>query len=206
VLTRTENQLGFTLVELIITILIVAILLGLAAPSIGIWVQNAKIRTTADAILNGLQMARAESVKRNTSARFQLTDTLSNTCVLSTTNSNWVVSLNDVTGQCGSAPADPAANTALNPALAYIIQTRASAEGSTGVDVVAGSSAFIFNGLGRLTSAAGAIDVCKKTYDTDATCPAPGGSVRSMRITVSSGGTIRMCNPALSINTNPQGC
>lgn len=205
-LTRTENQLGFTLVELIVVILVIAVLMGLAAPSIGIWVQNAKLRTTADAILNGMQMARAESVKRNTSVRFQLTDTLTNACALSTTSSNWVVSLNDVTGQCGSAPADPPANTAVNAALAYIVQTRASAEGSTGVDVVAGQSAFIFNGLGRLISPPADIDVCKKTNPGDAACPAAGNVLRFMRITVTAGGTIRMCNPALSISTNPQGC
>ncbi len=208
-LNRPEGQRGFTLVELIVTVLIVAIVLGIAAPNIGIWVQNAKIRTTADAILNGLQMARAEGVKRNTPVHFQLTDSLTNACVLSTASSNWIISLLDPTGKCGAAPADPPPNTAAvagNAGDPFIVQSRTSAEGSAGVTVAADQSAFIFTGLGRLTPVPAAALNINISNPAAGNCVAAGGVVKCMRITVSTGGQLRMCNPALSIATNPQGC
>ena len=69
--------------ELLIGIAIIGILLALAAPNFAVWIQNSKIRTAAESIQNGLQLARAEAVRRNAQVRFQLTTTLDNDCVLS---------------------------------------------------------------------------------------------------------------------------
>lgn len=194
------------MIELMVGVIILAILFATAAPSFSAMVQNAKIRTTADAILNGLQLARAEGVKRNTLVRFQLTDTLDNTCQLVTTTSNWIISLNDPTGLCASPPADPLPSPAVpNPANPYIVQSRPSAEGSTNVTVAAAQSAIIFNGLGRLTpTPAGNLNI-DISNSTGGLCVSAGGPMRCMRIIVTTGGQIRMCNPALPA-TNPQGC
>lgn len=205
-LNSPAHQRGFTLVELIVTMVVVAILIGVAAPNIGIWIQNAKIRTTADAILNGLQMARAEGVKRNTSVRFQLTDSLTNACSLSPVDSNWVISLNDASGRCDNPPADPPPSPApADPANPYIVQSRSSAEGSISVVVAADQPAFVFNGLGRLTPApAGNLNI-NLSNPTAGACVGAGGVIRCLRITVTVGGLIRMCNPAAPAS-NPQGC
>lgn len=67
-----SRHLGFTLVELMIGITILAILLGLAAPSFQTWLTNIQIRNAAESIANGLQRARAEAVTGNTNVAFAL--------------------------------------------------------------------------------------------------------------------------------------
>jgi type IV fimbrial biogenesis protein FimT len=63
---------GFTLVELLIGIAVLALLLGLAAPSFMVWMQNTQIRNAADGVLNGLQLARTEAIRRNKTVQFVL--------------------------------------------------------------------------------------------------------------------------------------
>lgn len=77
---------GFSLIELLIGIAILAILAGLAMPSFQAWLQNTQIRNAAESIQNGLQRARAEAVGRNTNVEFVLG-----------AGSSWVVQLPDGT-------------------------------------------------------------------------------------------------------------
>lgn len=63
---------GFTLIEMMIGLAIVGILFMGALPSFGVWMQNMQTRSTADAILNGLQLARAEAVRRNSNVQLTL--------------------------------------------------------------------------------------------------------------------------------------
>ena len=66
------RHLGFSLIELLIGIAIMAILAGLAMPSFQTWLQNSQIRNAAESVQNGLQRARAEAVGRNTNVEFVL--------------------------------------------------------------------------------------------------------------------------------------
>lgn len=201
---------GMTLIELMVGIAIVAILFALAAPDFRTWIQNTHIRTAAEAIQNGLMLARAEAVRRNTNVRFQLTDTMDNGCALSTTGTNWVLSLQDPTGACATPIADP---SDLNPPAPGIIQMRAGAEGSRNAVVAAGQSIILFNGLGRVTPVpAGdiAIDISNPTGGACVgvgLAATPAGPMRCLRIVVSTGGQVRMCDPAFVFSTtNTQGC
>jgi type IV fimbrial biogenesis protein FimT len=63
---------GFTLIELMITIVILAILLYVALPNFAVWMQNTQIRTAGEAILNGMQLARAEAIRRNVSVELRM--------------------------------------------------------------------------------------------------------------------------------------
>lgn len=65
-------QRGVTLIELMIAIIIVSILLAIALPNFSAWIQNAQIRTATESIQNGLQLARAEAVRRNEAVSFIL--------------------------------------------------------------------------------------------------------------------------------------
>lgn len=67
-----SRPLGFSLIELLIGIVIMAILLSLAMPSFQAWLQNTQIRNAAESVQNGLQRARAEAVGRNTDVEFVL--------------------------------------------------------------------------------------------------------------------------------------
>jgi type IV fimbrial biogenesis protein FimT len=56
---------GFSLIELMVTISIFAILVLLAMPSFSEYLQNTQIRTATESVLNGVRLAQAEAVKRN---------------------------------------------------------------------------------------------------------------------------------------------
>ena len=180
---------GFSLVELMVGIAVFSILVALAVPNFSIWIVNAKIRTTAESIQTGLQLARTEAVRRNTTIRFQLVNSTDDSCDLSTNGPHWVViSTDNAKRKCATDPG--------------IIQLRNGAEGSDSRTTVAASqSSFAFNGMGRPTAVPTAIDVKNPTSDL---C-LPGGKVRCLRIEVTGAGQIRMCDPALP-TTDTQGC
>lgn len=57
---------GFTLIELMVTIAIAAILLGIGAPSFSEFIKNQAVRTASSDITTMLIFARSEANKRNT--------------------------------------------------------------------------------------------------------------------------------------------
>lgn len=56
---------GFTLVELMITIVVLGILIGVAAPSFRVFLAEQRIRSSSMDLQMALTMARSEAVKRN---------------------------------------------------------------------------------------------------------------------------------------------
>ena len=69
----TINKMtGFTLIELVTVVTILSIMLFLALPNFNVWLQNTQIRTAGEAILNGLQLARAEAVRRNVNVELRM--------------------------------------------------------------------------------------------------------------------------------------
>ena len=121
-----------------------------------------------------------------------------------------MLSLQNPTGACATAIADP---SDLNPPAPGIIQMRPGAEGSRNAVVAAGQSLIIFNGLGRVTPVpAGDIDI-DVSNPTGGACvgvglhATPAGPMRCLRLVVSAGGQVRMCDPAFVYTaTDTQGC
>ena len=65
-LIRIANrQSGFTLVELMITLVVAALVMGIAVPNLRTFIQNSRITTQGNGILTDLAMARSEAIKRN---------------------------------------------------------------------------------------------------------------------------------------------
>jgi type IV fimbrial biogenesis protein FimT len=56
---------GFTLIELMITVTMVAILIGIAAPSFTSWVTTVRVTGQANDLFSDLLLARSEAVKRD---------------------------------------------------------------------------------------------------------------------------------------------
>lgn len=222
---------GFSLIELMIGITIVGILFIMGIPSFKSWIQNTQIRTATEAIQNGIEVARAEAVRRNTLVRFQLTSSVDNSCAITTASGNWVVSLDDPSGSCASAKLNEAfpINDAANNPAPRIIQIRQGGEGSantviasqemTSAGVAAASPVYngsiTFNGMGRVSAASVTagdniqIDITNPVIG--GACVSAGGPMRCLRIAISSGGLIRSCNPLWSSiptqsNYDPQGC
>lgn len=65
-----RRQRGFNLIELMIAVTLLGVLLMLGLPEYREWIQNTQIRTSAESVQNGLQLARAEAVRRNTPVTF----------------------------------------------------------------------------------------------------------------------------------------
>jgi len=183
VLNPRRAQAGVTLIELAVGVAIIGILMAVAMPSYRAWIQNTRIRNATESILNGLQLARAEALQRNTPVQFVLG-----------ANSDWSVGCVTVTASC--------------PAL---IQSRSTGEGSsTSITVTAtpvAGSTFVFNNFGA-TVAPTAPAVAFTQLDVDvSTAVLPAAESRELRITIGVGGNARMCDPASTLPaSDPRKC
>jgi len=59
-----NKHAGFTLIELMVTISVLAVLLGIGVPSFRNMIEGNRITTVANDLVNGLQFARSEAIKR----------------------------------------------------------------------------------------------------------------------------------------------
>jgi type IV fimbrial biogenesis protein FimT len=62
---RPSRMRGFTLIELMVTITIVAILLAIAIPSFSELALSSKLSANANSLVAGAHLARSEAIKRN---------------------------------------------------------------------------------------------------------------------------------------------
>lgn len=60
------HQRGFTLIELMITIAVLSILLGIAVPGFQATIQNNRSTTLANELITALNLAKSEAVRRGT--------------------------------------------------------------------------------------------------------------------------------------------
>jgi type IV fimbrial biogenesis protein FimT len=188
--SRAEPLRGFTLIELMVTIAIVSMVLMFGLPSLSAWIQSSQIRNASESMLGGLQLARAEAVRRNTSVLFTMP-----TVAGGGTASDWSVSCFTPSASCPGAGMTETE-----------IQKRSAAEGSANAQVAAAQSTIVFNGMGRVTPTPAATIVLVITNPNGGTCAQTGGAMRCLQIRVTSGGQSRMCDPALALATNPRGC
>ncbi len=180
---RQRKQSGVTLVELMVGLVVTAILFGVAIPNFRNWVQSAQIRTGAEAIENGLQVALNSAVTSNSPVQFSLQGT--------GTTASWAIGCPPATA-CGLATP----------------QSYSAVEGAPNATVTASQTTVVFNGLGRVMPApAGPITFVVQNQNVGGAC-APGGPMRCLTVRVSAGGDIRMCDPALTLSNpnDPQAC
>lgn len=218
---------GFSLIEMMIALVILAILVTLAAPSFVTTIRNIKVRSMAEGFAASLQVARAEAIRGNTTVFHQTTTTLTDACEVSPDGKNWVVSLCPAAGKCGQT-ANRAAqrknykcDAAPTGMSLPLILAKGSLEGSESglIDILDGKTwngAVCFSGLGRINPSA---SLCSGTTldaggttrfrisDGDsANCADQGGTTRCLHVEISSGGEIRLCDPAVTDNNDPRKC
>jgi type IV fimbrial biogenesis protein FimT len=193
---RRPRQGGFTLVELMVTIALLAVLLGLAAPSFSTWTRNSQVRTVSDALQNGARLAQTEALRRSRQVVFFLTNTAA--CTTST------------------APAANGAFWAIRTVpltaseSAEVVQCGNLSDRAAGVDIT-GPTAICFNSLGRQVA-----NATPGIGSTTCTLASSGVSTynisgvradRALRVLVTLGGQVRQCDPARTLSsTNPDGC
>lgn len=195
---------GVTMIEVMVTLTLAALLMALGAPSFSTWLQNSRIRNTAESIMAGLQYAKSEAAARNALVRFQLTTSVGADCAISASGTSWVVDMVDavaandsVAGQCNAAPSDTVAPS--------ILQTRSASDGSGGSTVQATATDMVFNGLARLTPTPNTDITINITNPGAGLCAVDGGDLTCLRLVVSPAGQVRMCNPRFPVG-DPQAC
>lgn len=161
-----RSQRGVTLIEMTVTISIAAILVALAIPSFKIMLANAQIRTAAQALHDGLQLARVEAIRRNERVIFT-----------KGTQSAWTVSIESDTSTVQTRP-----------------YTEGSTAASVTV-TPGGSTQVTFNSLGRVVANTDASSsISQLDADVPSTL-LPAADSHELRITITTGGAIRLCDP-----------
>ena len=194
---------GFTLIELMVTITLIAILVMLAVPAFSTWIHNTKVRTIAESLQNGVRMAQSEALRRNQQVVMSFTNdtnpNLNPTAVVG--GKNWSIQ---------TVPSPYVNNNAAEFLGAGILAGVASGVGITGP-----SAAICFNANGRLLTQQNNTSSATATATTN--CAATGAvtfnvsqanSDRPLKVVVQLGGQVRMCDPGLPAlsTTSPQGC
>lgn len=157
---------GVTLIELTITIAIAAILIALAVPSFKVMLVNAQIRTAAQALNDGLQLARVEAIRRNERVIFT-----------KGTQSAWIVSIENDASIVQARPYTEGSNAAT---------VNVTPNGATQVT---------FNALGRVvTNTDASSSISQLDIDVPITV-LPAADSHELRITITAGGAIRLCDP-----------
>jgi len=171
---------GFTLIELAITLVILGILTALGLPVFTDWINNTKIRTAAEGIANGVQLARAEAVRQNLKVQFVLDGTSG--------PSAWTVSSVSSTGVLTQV--QQRTNEGSGNAIVGVLPSGATTVTYSGIGVITPN--------GDTTPSLTQIDVCSSAAMLS-------GNMRKMRITIGTGGNVKMCDPQAAA-TDPRGC
>jgi type IV fimbrial biogenesis protein FimT len=180
---------GFTLVEMMVALTIFLAMVAFSIPSLrGMW-QNNQLRSSADSVLSGVQLAKSEAMKRNIRVYFFLTSSLTSACALAADAKFWVVSMADPSGKCETAP-----SATINP---RIIQIGRLADVTGNVSLTAtdsvGDAAYAvgFNGSGFVAPNA---DSSESVVDFAFDVPKLGADAHKLRVQVADAGRVKMCS------------
>jgi type IV fimbrial biogenesis protein FimT len=178
------TQRGFNLIELMITIAVLGMLLMVGLPAFTDWLQNLKVRSAAESVQNGLQLARSTAIARNTNVSF-------------------VFPLDNDLGYIVYSPISPSNLPAdfRAPAAGLINEVRrySQAEDAVGATVAVtpgGGYMVTFGALGNVvinpdgSPILGQIDV-----DSAARPSVSNPAIRPLRIVINPGGSTRSCDP-----------
>jgi type IV fimbrial biogenesis protein FimT len=189
---RPKLMSGFSLIEVMVIVAIIAILFAFAAPLFGEYTTNTRVRAAAEAFQSDVTLARNEALKRNQPVTLNYS--------LGVVAPALPLSLIQTTDPCpgpGACPVTTIRSRDLNDE-SQIVSTP-------------GSAVITFDALGRATTippVAGqfTLQMSKPAKSTCTAIGGGGGKVRCMNVVITPTGASRMCDPALSYATNTRGC
>ena len=86
---------GFTLVELMIVLVVMAVLLGIAVPSMTQFTFSGKLRSYSNEIVASALLARSEAIKRNQEVRLCVPNSTATDCASGSWEAGWIVITED---------------------------------------------------------------------------------------------------------------
>jgi len=162
-------------------------LLALGVPALTDMIANSRVRTAAEGVLNGMQVARAEAIRRNTPVTLQIgANGISWDVVLSGDLTN--TALQTRAADVGTNVSGAASVTAPTLAAAPVAVT---------------SPILTFSGWGTMSMSIGGIMTTPAAFGIRYTSTVPG--TRAMCAAVVAN-TPRLCDPQRTVATDPQAC
>jgi type IV fimbrial biogenesis protein FimT len=194
IVLKASLHRGFTLIEAMVVLTIIALFMMLALPEMSTYLTNSRIRNTAQAFKAGLMVAQAEAIKINDQVEFVTTSAApAFDSPLDINGKNWAV-----------VRVNPVPRTAANNLVAF----RDAAEGSTTQVTLAtvglgAGNPLTFNALGG-TNQAGPVLFDFRPLGAPCTASSP---VRCMGVLVSTSGRVHLCvnDPSIPA-TDPRSC
>lgn len=113
---------GYTLIEVLTVISIIAIVAGIVLPNVVAWLPKYRLSSGAEEIQSTLQLARLSAIKQNTNA----------TVTFNTVNHTFLASTDNQTIKSGQMPAGIVIDSVTSPASTVEFDSRGLANGSSG--------------------------------------------------------------------------
>jgi type IV fimbrial biogenesis protein FimT len=209
-LTAPSARRGFSLIELMVVLVLVGICLTMTVRAFAGWSADARVRTTAESLVNALRVAQANAIAHNRTVAFTLaTGEPVVGAAPSGSGNTWYSALAPLPGS------NEAAATLLEGATVarqYGVTLTGSPD-LAGTSKSGSSAPLCFDAMGRLATE----NVATGGTALACTAPADGlpvvyqisaaGAARQFRVYVYPGGRARMCDAAKALsNNNPDGC
>lgn len=184
--TRRPAQQGFTLLELMVVLIIGAILLSIAVPSMTQMIRNNSVGAAAELIQNALRQAEGEAIRRNGEVDFILTDSAPSVATVASLTAkvdgkNWAIRMVDST----------APNRYVNGVSTSQMSNEVVYQGPAGVR---------FNGSGRVLDLSSVPVGSKQIFRVSRTSAGVAYCVF-----VTPGGAVKLCDPSRA-SGDPRAC
>lgn len=187
---------GFSLVELIVALAIMGILLALALPMVSSYMDNSRVRNAAEVFMSSVMTAKAEAAQRNAQVEIVLMADPTAAGLASdgiSAAKGWAIRTFDRAVHVdGMALVEGGSGT-----TAPVTVTGVDQDGGALVGVV-------FTALGGTTLAKRAN--FNFTHDTGGACVASAGPIRCLRVSVTTTGRAKLCDPSIADMTDTRSC
>ena len=215
-LTGKSSVRGFSMVEVMVSIAILAILAAIAVPSYIGYIQSLAVRNVGEALLAATQKTRGEAIRSNNTAILQIVSSLDSSCAADSGGQFWVVSHCAADGFCGAEVDKSQAIPDAGCDGAPIILAKGSFAGQGNVQTDISNPVLCYSSLGRINPGASncpadalepeAAGVAINITHTQDSCSDAGGKVRCLRMNIGMAGEPRLCDPSISASDDPRRC